>query len=238
MSELSSPVKSTVNGAVYREARIFYQKRDRARYISHLDVTRCMQRALKRANLSVWHTEGFNPHIYLTFALPLSLGYESLCESMDIRLMAPDIDESAEEIRARLNRALPDGIRVTEAAPPCCKPEEIASALYSVRISSERRSGESLLDAFGRFWDSERIEVEKKGKKGIRVIDIKPDCAVISREAGPDGLLLRLKTAAGNQKNINPTLLTDEFLRREGIDEAYTRVVRQEMYRANGALFR
>ena len=234
MSELSSPIKSTVNGAVYREARVFYQKKGRARYISHLDVTRCMQRAIKRANLSVWHTEGFNPHIYLTFALPLPLGYESLCESVDIRIMAPDINASGEELLSRLNRALPEDIRATGVTPPLYKPEEIASAWYSVRISLAGRDGDSLKDSFERFWENEHIEVEKRGKKGTKVIDLKPDCEVLSMENESDALILQVKTAAGNVKNINPTLLTDEFLRREGESEAYTQVIRREMYLSSG----
>ena len=66
--------------------RVFYEKTGRAKYISHLDINRCMQRALRRAEIPVWYTEGFNPHPYTTFALPLSLGYESLCETMDLRI--------------------------------------------------------------------------------------------------------------------------------------------------------
>ena len=51
-----------------------------ASYISLLDMQRVMQRELKRSGLPVWHTLGFNPHIYMTFACPLSLGQESRCE--------------------------------------------------------------------------------------------------------------------------------------------------------------
>ena len=87
--------------------RVFYQKTGRGKYISHLDMTRCMKRALRRAGIPVWYTEGFNPHVYMTFALPISLGFESLCETMDIRLTQP---MSLEEIKERLNRVLPEGI--------------------------------------------------------------------------------------------------------------------------------
>jgi len=66
--------------------RVFWKKEGRIKYISHLDINRCMARALKRSRLPVWHTLGFNPHIYTTFALPLALGYESECESVDFRL--------------------------------------------------------------------------------------------------------------------------------------------------------
>ena len=57
--------------------RISFEKKNEASYISLLDLQRVMQRVLKRSGLPVWHTLGFNPHIYMTFACPLSLGQES-----------------------------------------------------------------------------------------------------------------------------------------------------------------
>ena len=69
------------------DARIFYRKTGRAKYISHLDLARCMQRAVKRTGLPVWYTVGFNPRLYLGFALPLPLGQESVCETVDLCLM-------------------------------------------------------------------------------------------------------------------------------------------------------
>ena len=54
--------------------RIWFEKRNEASYISLLDMQRVMQRVLKRSSLPVWHTLGFNPHIYMTFTCPLSLG--------------------------------------------------------------------------------------------------------------------------------------------------------------------
>ena len=58
----------------FRDLRLFYTKTGSAKYISHLDVMRAFQRAFRRSKIPVWYTEGFHPHLYLTFALPLSLG--------------------------------------------------------------------------------------------------------------------------------------------------------------------
>ena len=95
--------------------RVFYRKTDTAKYISHLDINRCFQRAMKRAGIPLWFTEGFNPHAYLTFPLPLALGYESLCECVDFRLTQP---MEPGEIVDRLNRVLPMGLKAYAAAPP------------------------------------------------------------------------------------------------------------------------
>lgn len=229
-----APLRVTAKGAVYREARVFYEKTGRAKYISHLDVTRCMQRAIKRAGLSLWYTEGFNPHIYLTFALPLSLGYESLCEVMDIRLME---DASFDEVAARLDGALPPDIHVVKVATPKRDPAEITFARYEVRLVAENADGEQWKSDFLNFMESEKIEVEKRTKKGMKLVDLKPDCRLLSAEALPDGVCLLLETAAGNAKNINPTLLTDEFLKRQGLERAASLVTRLAIYTADGEIF-
>ena len=47
-----------------REVRLLFSKTDRCKYISHLDINRCMSRALTRAKIPLWYTEGFNPNQY------------------------------------------------------------------------------------------------------------------------------------------------------------------------------
>ena len=102
--------------------RVFWKKEGRIKYISHLDINRCMARALKRSRLPVWHTLGFNPHIYTTFALPLALGYESECESVDFRLTE---QVPMREVVDRLNAVFPEGMAAYHAAPAVQKPEAI-----------------------------------------------------------------------------------------------------------------
>ena len=87
-----------------REVRLRFSKTGRCKYISHLDINRCMARAFSRAEIPLWFTEGFNPHPYMSFSLPLSLGVESLCESVDIRLIE---EISNDEVKQRMNDALP-----------------------------------------------------------------------------------------------------------------------------------
>ena len=84
--------------------RVFFAKEGRLKYISHLDVTRCLARVFHRCGLPIWYTQGFNPHAYLTFALPLPLGVESRCESFAFRLTE---EVNYEEVRDRLNAVLP-----------------------------------------------------------------------------------------------------------------------------------
>ncbi|MDD6728667.1 MAG: TIGR03936 family radical SAM-associated protein, partial [Eubacteriales bacterium] len=94
-----------------REVRLRFSKTGRLKYISHLDINRAMSRALCRAKIPLWYTEGFNPHPYMSFSLPLSLGVESLCESVDLRITG---DISNKEIKDRLNFVLPVGLRIVD----------------------------------------------------------------------------------------------------------------------------
>ena len=107
-----------------RTVRIWFQKIGTARFISHLDLTRCMSRAIHRAKIPLWYTQGFNPRAFLTFALPLSLGVAGERESVDIKL--EDDGPSNEELVVRLNEALPNDLPVLAVTEPVMKPGKIA----------------------------------------------------------------------------------------------------------------
>ena len=94
-----------------REVRLRFSKTGRLKYISHLDINRAMSRALKRAGIPLWYTEGFNPHPYMSFSLPLSLGVESLCESVDLRITG---EITNKEIKDRLNSVLPEDLKIID----------------------------------------------------------------------------------------------------------------------------
>ena len=114
--------------------RVFFAKEGRLKYISHLDVTRCLARVFHRCGLPIWYTQGFNPHAYLTFALPLPLGVESRCESFDFRLTE---EVNYEEVRDRLNAVLPEDLRALRAAAPVMEPGAICWADYRLTIRDE-----------------------------------------------------------------------------------------------------
>ena len=90
-----------------KNVRVWFEKKGAVRYISHLDLTRNMARGLKLSGLPVWYTEGFNPRIYMTYAMPLSLGVCGERECMDIRL-TEEVPYS--ELTVRLNTCLPRGL--------------------------------------------------------------------------------------------------------------------------------
>ena len=119
-----------------------------------------MQRVLKRSGLPVWHTLGFNPHIYMTFACPLSLGQESECECVDVKTEAEAPDFA--QWKTALNTIMPAGIVITRVAPVQMKADRIAWACYQITYPAEAAA---VLDQYNAL---ESAPVEKHGKKETR----------------------------------------------------------------------
>ena len=92
-----------VKNLPYLTIRFKFYKKGALQYISHLDLQRPMARVLVRAGIPMWYTQGYNPHAKVIFGLPLSVGTESECEFIDLRI---DKDISPAEVKERLNREL------------------------------------------------------------------------------------------------------------------------------------
>lgn len=185
--------------------RAVFEKSGRAKYISHLDLNRCMLRVFRRSKLPVWYTEGFNPHPYYSFALALSLGFESDCEIMDFNIT--DDNMSLDEIRDRLNAVMPEGMRIIAVAEQVKKITVITKAEYSFSLVSEDIS--EVYDAVMGLLAEPEILIEKKTKKGIKTVDIKPDMEIISCELTENSVDMIIRLPAGTQTNYNPTLFIE-----------------------------
>lgn len=207
-----------------KNVRVFFSKTGRAVYISHLDLYRLFQRAVRRAKLPVWETEGFNPHVYITFALPLSLGTEGVRESLDTRLTEELLFD---ELCDRLNRALPEGIRVLGASEPIYKNTDIARSEYEACHDAD----EALLT---RFFGQEQILAEKRTKRGFSEIDLKPALEIKEREEGR----LRLLLPSGAETNLNANLVFETFEKQFDVRIGRLRVKRTAVYCKNGEIFR
>ena len=142
--------------------RVWFTKTGEASYISLLDLQRVMQRALKRSGLPVWYTLGFNPHIYMTFAAPLSLGQESLAETVDFKSEAEGYDWDA--AAPALSACLPRGIKVTRIAPAVLDAGDIACAAYEVRYAE--KDAQAACAAWEAYNAAPAAEVVKEGKRG------------------------------------------------------------------------
>lgn len=195
-----------------REVRLRFAKEDRLKYISHLDINRAMSRALCRAKIPLWYTEGFNPHPYMSFSLPLSLGVESLCESVDLRITG---DISNEEIKDRLNFVLPVGLRIVDVYDDFRDCSEIAFSDYVYKFQFP--DNDKAVEKMKSILDSNEILALKKAKQGrkrvLKETDIKQFIDKYSVSIRGDVIVLNIRLAAGPDRNLNPSLLFDTIIR-------------------------
>ena len=208
-----------------QEIRLRFSKTDTAKYISHLDINRAFQRAFSRAKIDLWYTEGFNPHPYMSFSLPLSLGVESLCENVDIRINS---DIPLDEIKRRMNEALPMGIRIVDVYSDFMDSHDIAYSDYVYKF--EFNDNEAALSRIKAVLEQDEIMALKKGKKGKRRIlketDIKQFIDKYAISIRDNQIVLNIRLLAGSDKNLNPSLLFDTIIRLIDTDFEYKSISR------------
>lgn len=188
--------------------RILFSKKGRAKYISHLDTMRTFTRALRRSGLPLWYTQGFNPHLYLTFPLPLALGVESLGEPLDIRLTR---EMEFSQVKEMVARCFPPGFEVIGVDAPRMAATEIAWAEYDIRLAFPQEERESMLFALQNLFAKDVIEVMKHGKKGPKLVDIRPHSTLLESGRWEGGICFSLRLAAGSTLNISPSLVLEAF---------------------------
>ena len=185
--------------------RIIYSKTGRARYISHLDTMRTLTRALRRSGLPFWYTQGFNPHLYLTFPLPLALGVESQCEIVDLR-MTEQMDWPT--LKETVNNYLPPGFEARSAAAPKFPATAIAWAVYRLEFCARPDRQKLIVEAIRMLFEQTSVSVLKKTKKGEQEMDIRPHIALLGLEEG-ESLCCALRLAAGTSLNVAPRLVVE-----------------------------
>ena len=205
-----------------KNVRLFYTKTGRMKFLSQLDMNRLMTRIIRKSGLPVWYTEGFNQHIYINYAVPLSLGFEGLYEIMDIRLT--DDEPAPENIVKQLNSAAPDGIKFLRAAEPVKPTVEIAFAEYELVFPDE---GIGIYKDLREFLSQKSVVCLKKDKKGrLKEFDIIPK--IRKTEITENGA--RLILSAGNEGNLNPSLLLSAFFENTGREPVFCEVKRLMLF--------
>ena len=184
--------------------RALFEKTGNAVWISHLDLMRLFQRAFKRAGLPLTHTQGFNPRPSVSIALPLSVGVESRCELLDFDLDGEKI--SCDQIKARLEKTLVDGIRVLDVYEDGAKIKHLA--LLDCVVIMEYHDGipAGAAQAIKELFSRDSVTVEKKGKNGTQQQDIIPMIRSLAAEEGNGALLLKARICCQNP-TLNPMQL-------------------------------
>ncbi len=214
----------------FTTVRIVFSKTGRARYISHLDLNRTMTRAVRRAGLPIWYTEGFNRHPYLTFAAPLSLGFEGERETMDLRL---EQEMAMVELTARLDAVMPEGLHILSAAPAVKKAGEVDKAVYRLALNCPVQAVEALLS-------QESIPVQKRTKKKELVtVELKPvlEAAQGVVSACDNGTQWELTLPMGSELSVNPSLIITALREQQNLPELSAQVRRLRVLARDGSEF-
>jgi len=215
-----------------KNVRLIFEKRSRARFISHLDMNRMMIRFIRKSKIDIWYTEGFNPHPYINFALPLPLGYEGLYEVMDIKLNCDDEDIS--KIPDKLNEILPRYIYFTDVFEPTLKTGEVAFSSYEITFDD----GLKIKSKLEEFLKQDEIICKKRTKKGdYKDIDMSSKIEEFSVNDKENSTFLKIVLPSSPNDNISPSVLINAFLEKENLTVPFD-VVRTQILDKNKNLFR
>lgn len=152
--------------------RLLFEKTGNSIWISHLDLMRLFQRAFKRADLPLKHTQGFNPRPSVSIALPLSVGIESCCELLDFSLNGENVD--ANEIKERLNHALVSGVKVLDVYDTGRKIRDLALLDCEIILEYDTGVPADAKERICRLLTQDSLMMEKKNRNGVTEQDLVP----------------------------------------------------------------
>lgn len=193
----NAPAKGSVKAARY--IRVRFRKFGAMLYISHLDLTKTLTRAIVRSELPVYYTEGFNPIPKLVFATPLSVGCGGENEVLDIRLMQT---MSNSEIFEKLSAVMPNGIEITRVYEQSGKIKDIKWAENVIDYSWVNVSDEICREIEEMF--KSPVIMMKRSKSGERECDITSLIRSVKAESGGDRLKITAVTSADAENYLNP----------------------------------
>ena len=210
---------------VQQRLRITFGKSGTLKYTSSLDIAKIWERILRRADLPILYTQGFNTRPRIQLAMPLPLGITSECEIIDVALREPiELDES---------KLIPILLSVSPKGLDIFSIEEIeiwVSAMQSLVLSAEYRlrfedgiDKNYLQEKVDSILNQETIIVEKVRKRKRSVIDLRP--LIISLHVDNENDLIA-HLSVGDRGNMRP----DQLIEQMGLQDEYISVHRYKLH--------
>lgn len=181
--------------------RVRLAKTGLARFFSHLDLQRTLERTLRRAGLPIAYSQGFNPHPRISFGSALATGSSSEGEFLDLEL-TEEMEPAA--FVARANAHCPQGLRLLEARRLAMGKGDSLMALLDAaeyRLTLTGVDGSALQAALDALLAAESVEVTREGRSGPRLVDIRPQVYALEM-TGPGEIRAVVQT--GPQGNLKP----------------------------------
>lgn len=220
------------------KARIKFKKNGVMKFIGHLDVMRYFQKVMRRADIPIAFTQGFSPHMIMSFAQPLGIGITSDGEYLDIEL-AESVDP--ETAIKRMNAEMVEGMEVVSFVPISDDKKQsgmtiTAAADYNVYLLESEKTSDVRMpiparwkEAVTAFMAQDQIIVCKKTKRSEQEVDIRP--MIYEMKAKDDAIYLFLAT--GSERNLKPDLVMDTFLKYMDSDSVPLHYHRLDVYARN-----
>lgn len=230
--------------------RIRFTRGEGVKFISHLDLMKVFERAIRRSNLPISYSQGFNPHPQMVFGLPLAVGMTSECEYADFELTQ---EIPPEQFMERLNESLPEEIRITAAAPKRSKKNimsTIVGADYVLEIfSDEEIPLHTAMRRVENLLKRESIKVLKEGRgkdrrATFREVEIRP--LILNVELEPieslhegyeifqSAFVIKAGFKAGSEANLRPELFIKALCEQADISVVASRIHRKALYISMG----
>jgi len=202
--------------------RLVFAKTGMSRFLSHLEVSSALTRAVKRSGLALRYSEGFHPHPKISFPFATAVGMESLEEFADLQLEGgiDDVGEAAD----RINAALPRGLEVRRIERLESGEAAVAKLVrgfrYRVSLPPGCVAGD-LEDRIARFLAAPSVIVEREGREGPSRKDVRPFVEGIALDRSAGVLEMGLRFADG--KTARPAEILGRAL---GLDDEMLRGLR------------
>ncbi|NLO97029.1 MAG: DUF2344 domain-containing protein [Peptococcaceae bacterium] len=226
--------------------RLAYSKQNQAKYIAHLDLARVFDRALRRAQIKIYYSEGFTPHPKISFGPPLAVGVEGEREYVDIdvqEVQGSNQEELLAEMVKKLQEQLPEGIKIKGAA---VRPEGSKALMAVINLArykvflhgTPELEGREVAEACARWLARDEVIVTRwhKGKKSerniralVQSIEVLQECCINNR------IVLRMDIVTGNQGSVRPEELLASIASLEGlnIEQDKIEIIREGLYIAD-----
>ena len=217
--------------------RALFEKTGNAVWISHLDLMRVFQRAFKRAELPLTHTQGFNPRPSVSIALPLSVGIESRCELLDFDLEGEKV--ANEVILRRLNETLVSGVKILAVYDDFSKIRNLAFLDCILTLEYDGGIPAGCEDQLKAFFGREEVIVEKRTKNGPKPENIIPMIKKLSVQRLDDHILEVHARVCCQNPTLNPMQMTvaiGQYL--PDLKPDFVKCRRVEVYDINETVFR
>lgn len=224
------------------EFRLKFKKGEPIKFISHLDLIRVFDRAIRRANLPIAYSKGFNPRPKMTFGPALKVGITSTGEYLDLEFTKP-ISES--KIRSRLNDVMPKGLIIEEVErlyEDNIKLSHLNVAIYSITIKIDGISRTELEDSISKILQAKEIirfkpyfgKKKRRKPRKVNIATLIYDIKLLEWEQPFAKLYLEL--SVGQKGSLSPeTVITElENILKKDID--IVKIHREDLYLKNGNL--